>query len=72
MINLTIVINGFSKAYAMTGWRLGYVAAKGNLTKQILNVQQHGVTCAASFAQYAGIAALEGSQEIVNEMVIYV
>ena len=69
MINRTIVINGFSKAYAMTGWRLGYVAAKANFTKQILKVQQHGVTCAASFAQYAGIAALEGSQEIVNEMV---
>jgi len=69
MIDRTIVINGFSKAYAMTGWRLGYVAAKGNLTKQILKVQQHAVTCAASFAQYAGIAALEGSQKIVNEMV---
>ena len=69
MLDRTIVINGFSKAYAMTGWRLGYVAAKGPLAKEILKVQQHSVTCASSFTQYAGIAALTGPQYAVFQMV---
>jgi len=69
MLDRTIVINGFSKAYAMTGWRLGYVAAKGLLAKEILKVQQHSVTCAGSFTQYAGIAALTGPQYAVFQMV---
>jgi aspartate aminotransferase len=69
MLDRTIVINGFSKSYAMTGWRLGYVAAKEPLASEILKVQQHSVTCAASFTQYAGIEALTGPQDIVSEMV---
>ncbi len=69
MLDRTIVINGFSKAYAMTGWRLGYVAAKGLLAKEILKVQQHSATCASSFIQYAGIAALTGPQDVVSQMV---
>jgi len=69
MLDRTIVINGFSKAYAMTGWRLGYVAAKGLLAKEILKVQQHSATCASSFIQYAGIAALTGPQDAVSQMV---
>lgn len=69
MLERTIVINGFSKAYAMTGWRLGYVAAKKVLMKEILKVQQHSVTCAAAFTQYAGVAALEGPQVVVEDMV---
>ncbi len=69
MLDRTIVINGFSKAYAMTGWRLGYVAAKGPLAKEILKVQQHSATCASSFTQYAGIAALTGPQDVVSQMV---
>ena len=60
MLGRTLVVNGFSKAYAMTGWRLGYVAARGPLAKEILKVQQHSVTCASSFTQYAGIVALTG------------
>ena len=69
MLDRTIVINGFSKSYAMTGWRLGYVAAKDPLIGEILKVQQHSVTCATSFTQYAGIKALTGPQDIVSEMV---
>ena len=69
MRDRTIVINGFSKAYAMTGWRLGYVAARGPLAKEILKVQQHSVTCASSFTQYAGIVALTGPQDAVSQMV---
>jgi aspartate aminotransferase len=69
MLDRTIVINGFSKAYAMTGWRLGYVAAKGPLAKEILKVQQHSVTCVSSFTQYAGIVALTGPQDAVFRMV---
>ena len=69
MLERTIVINGFSKAYAMTGWRLGYVAAKKPLMKELLKVQQHSVTCAAAFTQYAGVAALEGPQDVIEDMV---
>ena len=69
MLERTIVVNGFSKAYAMTGWRLGYVAAKEPLTSQFLKVQQHSVTCATSFVQYGGIAALNGSQAALDDMV---
>jgi len=69
MMDRTIIINGFSKAYAMTGWRLGYVAAKEPFAKEILKVQQHSVTCAGSFIQYAGIAALTGPQDAVFQMV---
>jgi aspartate aminotransferase len=65
MLDRTIVINGFSKAYAMTGWRLGYVAARGPLAEEILKVQQHSVTCASSFTQYAGIVALTSPQDAV-------
>ena len=68
MLDRTMVLNGFSKAYAMTGWRLGYVAAKGPLVKGMQKIQQHSTTCAASFTQRAGVAALTGSQEVVVQM----
>jgi len=69
MLDRTIIINGFSKTYAMTGWRLGYVAAKARLAQEILKIQQHSVTCAGSFTQYAGTAALTGPQHAVLHMV---
>jgi aspartate aminotransferase len=69
MLDRTIIINGFSKSYAMTGWRLGYVAAKARLAQEILKIQQHSVTCAGSFTQYAGTAALTGPQDAVSQMV---
>lgn len=65
----TIVINGFSKTYSMTGWRLGYVAAPRALMPSLLKVHQNLVTCATSFAQAGGVAALEGGQECVAAMV---
>lgn len=64
----TVVVNGMSKAYAMTGWRLGYLAAPAALTEQILKVQQHVVTCATSFGQIAAAEALQGPQDCVETM----
>jgi aspartate aminotransferase len=69
MRDLTVTINGMSKTYAMTGWRLGYLGAPAPLCEQILKVQQHVVTCAPSFVQAAGVAALQGPQDCVSEMV---
>ncbi len=64
----TIYVNGFSKAYAMTGWRLGYAAAPAELTKEMVKIQQASTTCAAAFVQAAGVAALQGPQDCVKEM----
>lgn len=61
-LNRTITINGFSKFYAMTGWRLGYIAGPSNLVSEILKVQQHSVGCAGSFIQEGGLEALVGNQ----------
>ena len=58
MENLTITANGFSKSYAMTGWRLGYAAGPKEIISAMNKVQQHTVTCAPSFVQKAGIVAL--------------
>ncbi|MDY0386713.1 MAG: pyridoxal phosphate-dependent aminotransferase [Methanolobus sp.] len=69
MQDRTITINGFSKAYAMTGWRLGYVCARPDIFKGMLKIQSHSVSSATSFVQYGGIAALEGPQEPITEMV---
>ncbi len=69
MRDRTVTINGLSKTYAMTGWRLGYLGAPAPLCAQILKVQQHVVTCAPSFVQAAGAAALQGPQACVAEMV---
>ncbi len=63
----TVTINGFSKSYAMTGWRLGYIAAPEGLTKEMLKVHQYNVTCAATMGQYAALEALRnGDADIVN------
>lgn len=64
----TIIVNGFSKPYAMTGWRLGYVAAPAALTKQIATIHSHTATCATSFAQVGGVAAYNGPQEAIGAM----
>jgi aspartate aminotransferase len=69
MASRTLTFNGLSKAYAMTGWRLGYVAGPAELIKKIAIVHSHSVTCATSFAQAGGVAAYEGPQEIISEMV---
>jgi len=64
-----ILVNGFSKRYAMTGWRLGYAVADREIVDAINRIQQTTTTCPASFVQKAGIAALKGPQECVEEMV---
>jgi len=68
MRDRTVVVNGMSKAYAMTGWRIGYLAAPSVLSEQLLKVQQHVVTCAASFGQIAATEALQGPQDCVKTM----
>ncbi len=67
----TITINGFSKAYAMTGWRLGWLTCTEELLENIAKIQTHSITCATSFAQKAGLKALkdqEKSEEALNFM----
>ncbi|SKC83279.1 pyridoxal phosphate-dependent aminotransferase [Maledivibacter halophilus] len=65
---LTIVINGMSKAYAMTGWRIGYLAADKEIAKIITNIQSHATSNPNTIAQYASIEALKGDQEPINQM----
>lgn len=65
----TIVINGVSKTYAMTGWRLGYVAADEKITKLMTSIQSHMTSNVNSITQYASIEALTGSEEEVVKMV---
>jgi len=65
----TVTINGFSKAYAMTGWRLGYLAGPRPLVDQAAKVQSHSVTCATNFVQHAGVTALTEVADSVAEMV---
>jgi aspartate/methionine/tyrosine aminotransferase len=65
----TITINGFSKAYSMTGWRLGYAAAPGPLIQTMNRVHQYNVACASAFAQAGAVAALTGPQTCVEAMV---
>ena len=64
----TITINGFSKAYSMTGWRLGYLAAPEPLVEQAGKLHSHSVSCAANFVQRAGVEALKNTDEAVEEM----
>ncbi|MDD1703912.1 MAG: pyridoxal phosphate-dependent aminotransferase [Methanoregula sp.] len=64
----TITINGFSKAYAMTGWRLGYAAAPREIIVEMSKVQQHSVSQATTFAMFGAVAALKGDQSCVEEM----
>ncbi len=66
--DLTITVNGFSKAYAMTGWRLGYLTAPLWLTKKIAALQSHTTSNPTTFAQYGGLAALEDSADDVEKM----
>ena len=64
----TISIFGFSKSYAMTGWRLAYLAAPLDLVKEIAKLLQNTSVCANSIAQRAGLSAIQGSQDCVKEM----
>ncbi len=65
---LTIVVNGFSKAYSMTGWRLGYTAAPRALADAMNNIQSHTTSAPTTFAQWAALAALNGDQQALTDM----
>ena len=65
---LTITVNGFSKCYSMTGWRLGYTAAPKALAEAIDKIQNHTVSNATSFAQYGALAALQGDQTFIEDL----
>ena len=68
MQDRTVTLNGFSKAYSMTGWRLGYFAAPEAVVDQAGKVHSHSVSCAVNFVQHAGVEALENTDEAVREM----
>lgn len=65
----TIVVNGMSKAYAMTGWRIGYTASPLNAAKAMTNFQSHSTSCPNSIAQYAALTALSGPDDQLKSMV---
>lgn len=66
--NLTIVINGMSKAYAMTGWRIGYAAAHEDIIKVMGNIQSHATSNPSSISQYASVEGLLGDQSNIEKM----
>jgi aspartate aminotransferase len=66
--DLTITINGFSKSYAMTGWRLGYLAAPDAVSRAVDSIQSHTSSNASSFSQYGALAALKGDQQPLADM----
>ncbi|XTR37965.1 pyridoxal phosphate-dependent aminotransferase [Paraclostridium tenue] len=67
--DLTIVVNGVAKAYAMTGWRIGYTACNKEIAKAMSNFQSHATSNPNTIAQYATIEALNGPEETLNEMI---
>jgi aspartate aminotransferase len=66
--DLTITINGFSKSYAMTGWRLGYLAAPEAVSRAVDSIQSHTSSNPSSFSQYGALAALKGDQQPLADM----
>ena len=64
----TVLINGFSKAYAMTGWRMGYACAPAEIIKQMTKIHQFAIMCAPTVGQYAAIEALKNGEEDVKMM----
>ena len=68
MKDRTIVINGFSKAFAMTGWRLGYAMGNAEIIQQMVKIHQFGIMSAPTISQYAAIDALQNSEEDVKNM----
>jgi aspartate aminotransferase len=69
MMARTIIVDGFSKTYAMTGWRLGYMIMPAELARRVELILTHSVGCTATFTQFAGIEALTGPQDQVQTMV---
>jgi aspartate aminotransferase len=66
--DLTITVNGFSKSYAMTGWRLGYMGAPETIAKAVDSIQSHSTSNPCSFAQKGAVAALKGDQQPLSDM----
>ncbi len=64
----TMIINGFSKSYAMTGWRLGFAVGNEESISNMVRIQQNTTSCATSFVQYAGVKALNGDQSSIKMM----
>jgi len=64
----TITVNGFSKAYSMTGWRLGYLASSPELIAALIRIKQYATVCATTFSQWGAVAALNGPQDSVADM----
>ena len=69
MLERTILVSGFSKGFAMTGWRLGFVCAPAEISNAMLKVHQYGLMCASTMSQYAAIEALKNGRADVEEMV---
>jgi len=69
ILEKTITVNGFSKAFSMTGWRLGYLAGPMDIVRAVNAFQSHSTSGPNTFAQFGGLEALKGSQECVVEMV---
>jgi len=65
----TVLISGFSKAFAMTGWRIGYTCGPKTVMEQILKIHQYAIMCAPTTAQYAAVVAMRDCDDVVNEMV---
>ena len=68
MLDRTIIVDGFSKTYAMTGWRIAYAIGNERIIDNIVKIQENTTTCAVSFAQYAAVEALNGPQDSVRRM----
>lgn len=68
MMDRTILINGFSKGFAMTGWRLGFVCAPKEISEAMLKIHQYTMMCASTMAQYAALEALKNGMNDVEEM----
>jgi aminotransferase len=68
MYERTVVINGFSKTYAMTGWRMGYICGPKEIVSHALKIHQFGIMCAPSTSQYAAIEALKNGDEDIEYM----
>ncbi|MBW1695972.1 MAG: pyridoxal phosphate-dependent aminotransferase [Deltaproteobacteria bacterium] len=65
----TIIVNGFSKRYSMTGWRLGWIAADKDLVSAMIRIHQYTTVCATTFAQWGAVEALSGPQDEVQRMI---
>ncbi len=68
MRDRTLVINGFSKGFAMTGWRLGYICGQQRITEQMLKIHQYAIMCAPTTSQYAAVEALRNCDGEVQQM----